>query len=169
MSTAPGAADIADEPIRAVERPTSFEDVYRAERARIVRLAFLLVRSEAVAEELAQEAFVRLYRNFDDVESPGGFLHTATVRLASTWWSRHQMEVERLRRVPLAADVETTEPDETWAALGRLRPERAIVLVLRFYEDRSQVEIAEILGCPPATVRSRVRRGLADLRKELDR
>lgn len=149
--------------------PRTFDEVYAAERPRIVRLAYLLVRSEAVAEELAQEAFVRLYSHFDEVESPGGFLHTATVRLAATWWRRNQMEGQRLRLVPPARAVELAEPDETWEALGRLRPERAIVLVLRFYEDRSQVEIARILDCPPATVRSRVKRGLADLRKELDR
>jgi RNA polymerase sigma factor (sigma-70 family) len=151
------------------ERRATFDDVYRGERARIVRLAYLLTRSEAVAEELAQEAFVRLYGRFDEVEVPGAFLHTATVRLAATWWRRDRMEAERLRLVPPVRDAELSEPDETWEALGRLRPERAIVLVLRFYEDLSQVEIARILDCPPATVRSRVKRGLADLRKELDR
>lgn len=156
---------------RAIDggQQATFDEVYAVERARMVRLAYVLVRSEAIAEEIAQEAFVRLYRHFDEVASPGGFLHTATVRLAATWWRRDRMEDERLRLVPPVPAAELTEPDETWEALGRLRPERAIVLVLRFYEDLSQVEIARILGCPPATVRSRVKRGLADLRKELDR
>lgn len=123
-----------------------------------------------MAEELVQEAFLRLLGSFDRVDNPAGFLRTATVRLASTWRSRAAMERQRLRLVaPInPGHGELAFPDETWEAMGRLRPERATVLVLRFYEDLSQVEIGRLLGCSAATVRSRVRRGLADLRKELE-
>ncbi|HWJ63063.1 MAG TPA: sigma-70 family RNA polymerase sigma factor [Acidimicrobiales bacterium] len=144
-----------------------FDAVYRSERAAVLRLATLLVRSDAVAEELVQEAFLRLHRHFEDVDNPPGFVRTAVVRLASTWRSRAAMERDRLDRLPVVDAVAPGELDETWDALGRLKPERATVLVLRFYEDLSQEEIARLLGCSAGTVRSRVRRGLADLRKEL--
>jgi RNA polymerase sigma factor (sigma-70 family) len=79
------------------------------------------------------------------------------------------MEAGLLRRVGVDRPTSIPEVDETWAALGRLSPDARTVLVLRFYEQLRHREIAALLGCPAATVRSRTRRALADLRKELDR
>lgn len=146
----------------------TFEEIYASERLHITRLAFLLVRSQAVAEELAQDAFLRLYEHFDAIEKPPGFLRTVVVRLALTWQQRHATERARLALVGVDRPVELPEIDETWDALGRLRPERRAVLVLRFYEHMRQSEIADVLGCPPATVRSRTRRALQDLQRELE-
>ena len=153
---------------RSSETVADFDTVFDRERLAITRLAYLLVRVEAVAEELAQEAFLRLFKNFGRVENPAGFLRTAVVRLALTWRSRDVMERERVAMTCAANDQTVTEPDETWDAIGRLRPERAAVLVLRFYEDLSTSDISQILGCPQASVRSRMRRALNDLRKELE-
>jgi RNA polymerase sigma factor (sigma-70 family) len=147
----------------------AFDAVYAAEHVAMVRLAFLLVRSQPVAEELTQEAFLRLWANFGSVESPSGFLRTVVVRLASTWRTRHHMERDHLERLDVEVAESPSEPDETWTAIGRLRPERTEVLVLRFYADLDHREIAEIVGCSPATARSRLRRALADLRKEITR
>jgi RNA polymerase sigma factor (sigma-70 family) len=146
---------------------SSFERVYQAERDGIRRLAYLLVRSEPVAEDLAQEAFLRLYSRFATVENPAGFLRTVVVRLGLTWRSRRDMEKQRLVSVRPARWNEMDELDETWEAIGRLRPERATVLVLRFYEDMTSRDIAHVMGCSAATARSRLRRALTDLRKEL--
>jgi len=150
--------------------PASFDAIYADQRLAITRLSFLLVRSMPVAEELAQEAFVRLYQRFDEVENPPGFLRTVVVRLSLRWLDRHDMERRRLA-VAGAGLQHVGEPhlDETWEALGRLRPERRAVLVLRFYEDLTHEQAAELLGCSAGTVRSRTRRALADLRKELER
>lgn len=148
-----------------------FDEVYGSEMVGVTRLAFLLVRSQAVAEELAQDAFLRLYEHWDVVDNPPGFVRTVVVRLALTWQSRHQMEQRRLAVVGsgTASSVAAPEMDETWEALGRLRPDRRAVLVLRFYAQMRHGEIAAALGCPTATVRSRTRRALSDLRKELSR
>jgi RNA polymerase sigma factor (sigma-70 family) len=147
----------------------AFEDVYAAQLQAVTRLAFLLVRSQAVAEELAQDAFLRLFEHFHRVENPPGFLRTVVVRLCLTWQRRDHMEHRLVRQVGVDRPTEVPEVDETWEALGRLQPERRAVLVLRFYEQLRHGEIAEVLGCPTATVRSRTRRALQDLRKELDR
>ena len=155
-----GVGDVGD---------VAFAEVYAGEFEAVARLAFLLVRSRAVAEELAQDAFVRLFQRFATVERPNGFLRTTVVRLALTWLERAEMERERLARVGVDRPVDAPELDETWEALGRLAPERRAVLVLRFYEGLRHGEVAELLGCPTATVRSRTRRALADLRKELER
>ncbi|HMJ77247.1 MAG TPA: sigma-70 family RNA polymerase sigma factor [Iamia sp.] len=149
------------------EGPEGFDAVYVAERPAIVRLAFLLVRDRAVAEELAQEAFLRLFAHFATVENPPGFLRTVVVRLASTWRRRRTMEAQRLTLVATDGHRLPGELDETWEAIGRLRPERAEVLVLRFYEDLDHREIGRILGCSAGTARSRLRRALADLKQEL--
>jgi RNA polymerase sigma factor (sigma-70 family) len=147
----------------------AFDEVYASEFEDVARLAYLLVRSRAVAEELAQDAFLRLYQRFDTVERPNGFLRTTVVRLALTWLGRADMERDRLARVGVDGPVDAPELDETWVALGRLAPDRRAVLVLRFYEGLRHGEVAAVLGCAPATVRSRTRRALADLRKELVR
>ena len=146
-----------------------FEDVYATERLAIVRLSFLLVGSGAVAEELAHDAFLRLFERFDHIDNPSGFLRTAVVRLSLTWQSRHAMEGERLALVGVPPPTEIPEVDEAWEALSRLRPERRAVLVLRFYEQMRYEEIAALLGCSAGTVRSRARRALADLGKDLSR
>jgi RNA polymerase sigma factor (sigma-70 family) len=145
--------------------------VYGAELPAVVRLAALLVGSQAVGEELAQEAFLRLFQHFDEVENPPGFLRTVVVRLSLNWRQRDRMEGRLVRRVGAGVDRLTNVPevDETWEALARLTPERRVVLVLRYYEQLRHREIAELLGCPTATVRSRARRALQDLRKELAR
>jgi len=153
-----------------VHRDTGpFDRVYADQHAAIVRLAYLLVRDQPVAEELAQEAFLRLYTGFATVEHPPGFLRTVVVRLAATARTRRDLEQRRLALVPVPGATLPVEPDdEVWAAIGRLRPERAAVLVLRFYEDLDHREIGRLVGSSTATVRSRVRRALADLRQELD-
>lgn len=147
-----------------------FDHVYTTERLAVTRLAFLIVRSMPVAEEVAQEAFVRLYERFETVDNPAAFLRTVAVRMAVLAQRRSDMERQRL--TVIGADQQpgrAPEVDETWEALGRLRPERRAVLALRFYEDLPHDRIAALLGCSAATVRSRTRRALADLRKELDR
>ena len=135
----------------------------------MTRLAYLLVRSQAQAEELAHDAFVRLYERFDEVENPAGFLRTVVARLAIRSEGRRRMEGDRLRLVGAGGRRHEgdAEIDETWAALERLRPERREVLVLRFYADLPFEDIAAVVGCSAGTARSRTRRALADLRKEL--
>lgn len=149
----------------------SFDDVYVAELPAVVRLAALLVRRQAVAEELAHDAFVRLFEHFHEVDNPPGFLRTVVVRLCLTWLRRHQTEHRVVRRVSAGIDRPTDIPqlDHTWDALGRLQPELRTVLVLRFHEQMRFREIADLLGCPSSTVRNRARRGLQEMRKELAR
>jgi RNA polymerase sigma factor (sigma-70 family) len=149
---------------------TAFDAVYERQPARTVRLAYLLVRSQAVAEELAQEAFLRLYEHFDEVHNPPAFLRTTVVRLAITCQRRTRMEQHRLTVVggDRRAGAEP-ELDEAWLALDRLAPERRNVLVLRYYADLAYEEIGGLLDCSAATARSRSRRALADLREELKR
>jgi DNA-directed RNA polymerase specialized sigma24 family protein len=147
----------------------SFDEVFAAERAPMVRVAFLIIGSQAIAEEIVQEAFAGLFTHFERVDNAIGYVRTAVVRGAVTWKKRRAMETDRLARIDEPGPTGIGEIDTTWDALRALRPDRRAVLVLRFYEDLSHAQIAELLGCPVTTVRTRLHRGLSDLRKELER
>jgi RNA polymerase sigma factor (sigma-70 family) len=143
--------------------PPELVALYRDSYARSVRLAFLVCDDPAAAEEVVQDAFVGLHRRWGEVRHPGAYLRAAVVNGART-------RVRQAGRVSAVASVPDraigSAPDELADALARLRPERRAALVLRFYEGVPDAEAAEILGCRPATVRSMVRRALADLRAQ---
>lgn len=145
----------------------SFDDVYRVSRPGLVRLAYLIVGSSAVAEELVQEAFLRLHQRFAEVDNPPAYLRVTVIRLCTTAKRRVATETDRMQRARDGLAPGEHQIDETWDAIQRLQPDRRAVLVLRFYEDLPHEEIARLLGCPVVTVRTRVHRALADLRKEL--
>ena len=95
---------------------------------------------------------------------PVKYLRTTVVNGSRTWGRRRRLELlHRTSRVEPAAMI----ADEMWDALAALTPRRRAAIVLRFYEDLPDGEIAALLGCRPATVRTIIHRALIDLRKEL--
>jgi RNA polymerase sigma factor (sigma-70 family) len=160
---------VTETQVDAVDHRDTFDEVFAACRRPMVRVAFLIVGTQAVAEEIVQDAFANLYPRFDSVDNAAAYLRTAVVRGAVSSKKRRVMEADRLARVGEPGPTGTVEIDTSWDALRALRPERRAVLVLRYYEDLSHADIAELLGCPIATVRTRLHRGLSDLRKELGR
>ena len=150
----------------------SFHEVYSDTRVAMVRLASLLVASRAEAEELTQDAYIDLYRQWDEVVNPAGFLRTLVVRRCTRSrrrrvTERHKLEFVGRRDDPYGGLSGEPEVDETVAAVRRLPPERRAVVVLRFYGDMSHAQIAEVLECSVGSVRTRLHRALAELRKEL--
>jgi RNA polymerase sigma-70 factor (sigma-E family) len=141
------------------------EALYRSERDRMVRLALLLVGSAEDAEELVQEAFVRLARARGTLENPPSYLRTTVVNLSRSHL-RH-LRVQR-RQPPIRPRlIENPELDETWGAICRLPFRQRAVVVLRYYQDLSEAEIARVLDCRPGTVKSNLHHALARLRREL--
>jgi len=141
----------------------SFEEVYRASYARMVRAAHLLTGSNETAEEVVQDAFMHLYPRFDTVDDPAGYLYRSVV---NGCWAGHRRRrvFERLRPASRPSEVGPPEIDETWTALRRLPPRRRAVIVLRFYADLPIADIAQVLDCPPGTVKSLLHRSLAQLK-----
>ena len=144
--------------------PTELSELFRTERLALVRLAYLLTGRRSVAEDVVQDAFIKTRRSWDGVRKPATYLRTAVVNGCRSW-GRHQAVVKANRPEP--PDHPIQEPDELWDALGRLDKRRRTAIVLRYYLDMPHAEIAEVLDCPPATVRTTVHRGLAQLRQEI--
>lgn len=151
-------------PDSGAEAPDAFVNLYRERYEPMVRLAYLMTGSNEAAEELVQEAFVKVHRNWDRAHAPVAYLRTAVMNQCRSWHRRRFLD--RDRRAKLARrEHEELEADEMWDALAGLRPRQRAALVLKFYEGLSEAEIAETLGVRPGTVKSLVHRGLEELRR----
>lgn len=146
-------------------RASGFDDLFEAERDAMVRIALLLVGSEPLAEEIVQDAFAAVYLRWDRLERPGAYLRQSVVNGARSLLRRRALERRHLRSV--ADDGVPAPARELLDALAALSIERRAVIVLRFYEGMTQEEIAEALGLRLGTVKSRLHRGLAELREAL--
>ncbi len=133
----------------------------------MVQLAVLLVDSRAVAEEIVQEAFASVAGRWDELDRPGGYLRTCVVNGCRSVLRRREAQ-RRLDPPHAVLPVEApTELVELHEALATLPDRQRLVLVLRYLHDLPDPEIAEVVGCRPATVRTLAARGLAALRKDL--
>ena len=154
--------------------PSTLGDLYVRHAPEGIRLAFLLTGDRALAEDLVQEAFARLVGRLQHLRDPGAFgayLRRTIVNLATSHFRHRRVErayLERLAGAPTAPTNPNEERDEAMheALLGLPERQRA-AMVLRFYEDLSDVQTAEILRCSPGTVRSLVSRGMKTLRDQL--
>lgn len=145
----------------------TFQGLYRSEYASVVRLARLLTGQPSGAEDIAQEAFVRLYRSIDRADRPEALLRTITVNVARNWHrtrSRAQRQMVRHGPEPESLTEFERELDHS---LRRLPHDQRAVVVLRYWVGLSEAEIADALGCRPGTVKSRHSRAITTLRKDL--
>jgi RNA polymerase sigma-70 factor (sigma-E family) len=150
-------------------------DLYVRHAPEGIRLAFVLTGDRALAEDLVQEAFARLVGRLRHLRDPGAFgayLRRTIVNLATSHFRRRRVERAYLERSATAPEAETSANEELDAtmhdALLRLPERQRAAIVLRFYEDLSDGQTAEILRCSPGTVRSLVSRGMTTLRSELE-
>jgi RNA polymerase sigma-70 factor (sigma-E family) len=145
----------------------AFDDLFRHQYAAMVRLAHLLTRSNLAAEDLVQDAFVRVRAAWARVEDPVPYLRRSVVNACRSW---HRKRTRDAARDLAAATPEATLPPDTVEVLEiirRLPWGQRTALVLRYYEDLSEAEIAAAMGCRPGTVKSHLHRGRAAIRKEI--
>ena len=144
--------------------PADLAALYRERRTALVRVAYLLTSDAEAAEEIVQDAVIAVRARWTDVEEPGAYLRTAVVNGSRSWLRR-----QRTRRShrPDPAPVTELGADELWDALVVLRPRERAAIVLRFYEDLTEAQTAEVMGCSVGTVKSQVSTGLARLRQGL--
>ena len=148
--------------------PDELVTLYRSGYGDYVRLGYLLLGSRHLAEEAVQDAFIACAPHWGDVRSsPGGYVRTAVVNACRARLRRGRLEAQHNPDPPpphAPADLVDLRD-----SLSRLSWPQQVAVVLRYWGDHSDDEIAVALDCRPATVRSHLARGLARLRKDLDR
>jgi RNA polymerase sigma-70 factor (sigma-E family) len=148
--------------------PTTWDDVYRSQRDHLVRLAYLITGSQAVAEDLVQDTFLRVMVKIRPDANPGPYLRRSVVNACYSWHRRSWREVRRESEERASGPYEGGSV-EMWDALARLAPRRRTILVLRFYLDLTEADVAATLGCRVGTVKSTTHRALAELKRMLER
>jgi RNA polymerase sigma-70 factor (ECF subfamily) len=142
-----------------------FVELYRSEYSGMVRVAWLIVGSGAVAEDVVQDAFVRVSRKYDSIDRPAAYLRVAVVNGCRN-------ELRRTRRLSPEPppEVLADQPSmiEILDGLRVLEHNQRAAIVLRYVDDCPDDEIARVLGVRPSTVRSLVHRGFTKLREVTD-
>jgi RNA polymerase sigma-70 factor (sigma-E family) len=154
-----------------------FREFVRFRYGDLLRTAFLLTGSSHAAEDLVQTALLGAMRRWERIEDPMAYLRRAMVNQRVSVWRRiSSREVvtavlpDSVARRMAQPDDSTTvaQRDELLTALGTLPARMRAVLVLRYWEDISEAETAEILSCSVGTVKSQASRGLVRLRTVLE-
>jgi RNA polymerase sigma-70 factor (ECF subfamily) len=159
------------------ERADSFEQVLRRRETQVLRTAFRILGNWADAEDVAQEAFLRLHRhglNFANDGAAGAWLYRVTVNLCfdrtrSRRPSQELQDLPNLERSAEAAVLMEEKKQRLMAALAMLPVKERAAVVLREIEGLSTAEVAAALGSSEVTVRSQISKALVRLRGILNR
>jgi RNA polymerase sigma-70 factor (sigma-E family) len=159
-ATVPGAPVLL-----AGAEKTNFGDFYAGHYSDLVRLATLLSGSADAAPDLVQDCFVRLHGHWTAVHDPLPYVRRSVVHACAS----HHRSMARGRRLPTPeAQDSQLGADELEDALAKLPARQRAAVVLRYYGDLPDADIARALRCRPGTVRSLIHRALADLRKVIE-
>lgn len=154
----------------------SFDDFVAANTAGLLRTAYLVTSDEGEAEDLVQECLLRVakrWRRIRVMDQPLAYSRQVLVRLAfrgSKQRARRRSELDSdlIEIGVVSAPIELLGTrEELRAALRQLAPRQRAVLVLRYFNDFSEAQIAEALDCPPGTVKSTISRSLAQLHDQI--
>jgi RNA polymerase sigma-70 factor (sigma-E family) len=147
--------------------------LYRKHAPGALRFAVMLTGDRPLSEDLVQEAFVRVAAKLHVLRDPSAFnayLTRAVANLAKSHFRHQEVAKRHVRAIDASAlivdPVDVPTNDAVLIALRTLPMQQRAVLVLRYYNDLSQDEIARVLDCPVGTVKSQISRALARLRRE---
>jgi RNA polymerase sigma-70 factor (sigma-E family) len=149
-------------------------EAFLAERGQpLLRTAVLLAGSKEAGEDLLQAALERLLRHWRKIEGdPEGYLRRILYHLAADDWRRQRAWQSRLRLLRVSADAaiadrtaEVDLRDCLVRLLVQLPPRQRAAIVARYWEQLTEAEAAEVLGCSVGTVKSATARGLHRLRE----
>ncbi|MEO7270343.1 MAG: SigE family RNA polymerase sigma factor [Knoellia sp.] len=151
----------------------AFAEFVTREWSRLVRVGFLLTGDVGRAEDLVQQALVKVHRHWSRVHcdgSPYAYTRAAVANESTSWWRRKRV-AENLGDLPAHADRSPNDAfagvdnrDELLQVLRDLPPRMRAVIVLRFYDQLSEAETAHALGISVGSVKSQTSRGLARMR-----
>ena len=141
----------------------------------LYRTAYLLTGDHQRAEDAAQTALMKVYLAWPHVSSmihPAAYVRKVMINELTSWWRRRSNTES-----PTVTLVEATQPafddavvlaSAIWAEVLALSPRQRAVVVLRYYEDRSEAEIAEFLGISAGSVKTHAHHAMAKMRLRLD-
>ena len=167
------------------DRDAAFAAFVGGRSGALQRTAYLLTGDRGRAEDLLQTTLLKIYLawpRIDDLGAVEEYTRRTMVRTQVSFWRRAARREVVLADVPDrpatasgwsagqgsgSATSQIEDRDELWRALATLGPRQRAVVVLRFYEDLTEAEIARVLGCSVGTVKSQLSRGLSRLQKRL--
>jgi RNA polymerase sigma-70 factor (sigma-E family) len=141
---------------------------------RLCRMAFLLTRDWGVAEDLVQTALAKAWVAWRRIEgNPDPYVYRIIVNTHASWWRRRWRGEIPAESVPEVADprdraAEVDDQAALWTAIGTLSPRQRAVIVLHYFEGRTLIQVADIVGCSPGAVKSQLSRALTRLRVDPD-
>jgi RNA polymerase sigma-70 factor (sigma-E family) len=177
---APVEPEVTDEPDVTALAGAGGDDrgfrEYVATRSRaLLRTAYVLTGNVADAEDLVQAALAKTYLAWDRIEDRGaldGYVRRAIVNTHISWWRRRRVEEYPTDEIPDQAVADhagnSDLQDSMRRAVDRLPQRMRAAVMLRYYEDMTEAEVAETLGVSLGTVKSTVSRAVAKLRDDAD-
>jgi RNA polymerase sigma-70 factor (sigma-E family) len=152
------------------ERLGRLGEWFQAEYPSLLRFAYFVTGNSTMAEDLVQDAFVKIYRAGGRVETHGfqSYARKTIVNLHRTGFRRAARERFAQREETVSSDTGAfVLRDEMWNALLTLSPRQRAVIALRFYEDMKEKEIADALDMSVGAVKKHTDRAMAKLRAQL--
>jgi RNA polymerase sigma-70 factor (sigma-E family) len=159
--------------IRSQGDASGFAELVSARSPALYRTAYVVVGDHQLAQDLLQEALVKAYvawPRLRDTAKAEAYVRRTIVTTAISWRRRRSFHERPVEQVPDAATDETDRlatHDVLWEQVCTLPPRQRAALVLRYYEDLSESETADLMGCSVGTVKSQVSDALAKLRERV--
>ncbi|MEV0583132.1 SigE family RNA polymerase sigma factor [Nonomuraea sp. NPDC050310] len=151
-----------------------FADYVAQRHSRLCRMAYLLTREWATAEDLVQTALAKAWVAWRRIEgNPDPYVYRIIVNTHASWWRRRWRGEVPAEHLPEVADprdpaAELADRASLRSAIAALSPRQRAVIVLHYFEGRTLVQVAEILGCSAGAVKRQLSRALGRLRVDPD-
>ena len=134
----------------------------------LLRTAFLLVHDEGRAEDLLQTALTKAWFAWRRIEDPEAYVRRVIVTTSASWWRRRWNAETPTADLPDRTPGTPTDSADTdrdlWVAIGHLPRRQRAVVVLRYFEDLTEAQTAQVLGCSIGTIKSQTSKAFAKLR-----
>ncbi len=146
----------------------AFDDFVVARSQALLRTAYLLTQDESLAEDLLQTALTKAWFKWSRIDDPEAYVRRILVTTSASWWrrrwTREMPSAELPERETSLGDQTSVASQDIWEAIGRLPRRQRAAIVLRYLEDRTEGETAELLNCTVGTVKSQCAKARAKLR-----
>ncbi|MFC6422352.1 SigE family RNA polymerase sigma factor [Ornithinimicrobium tianjinense] len=149
----------------------AYSEFVHARRGSLLRAAYLLCGDAALAEDLVQEALIALAERWESVDHPDAFVRRVIYRRRVSWWRRSRRETTTAflpdPGVDDGSDVRARDA-EVHDVLRLLPPRQRAALVLRYFEDLTEAQTAQVMGVATGTVKSLSHQAVTRMRAELE-